>query len=237
MICRPGPQRAEKFLRFSGFPVNYLAMASRFVITLLLAGSAVLYADDNTATQALKELMAGNQRYCAKGMTHPHQSPARRTELAKAQHPFAVVLGCSDSRVPPEVIFDQGLGDLFVIRVAGNVPSDEVIASIEYAMEHLGAKLIVVLGHQRCGAVAATLEGGAAEGHLDSLIRRIQPAVAKAKSGHGDVLDNAVRINVQDSVALLKNSKPLLAEAEHEGKIRIIGARYDLDSGTVEILP
>ena len=201
-----------------------------------MAGAAVLFADDNIPTE-LKELMAGNERYCAKAMTHPHQSAARRTELAKTQHPFAVVLGCADSRVPPEIIFDQGLGDLFVVRVAGNAPSDEVIASIEYAVEHLGAKLIVVLGHQRCGAVAATLEGGAAPGHLDSLVKRIQPAVNKAKSRGGDVLDNAVRINVQESVALLKNSKPLLAGLAHEGKIRIIGARYDLDSGKVDVLP
>ena len=219
-------------------------MNHRSLLTLLLAASTGLCAADHAASpaalnpdQALKELLAGNERYCAKGMTHPHQSAARRTELAKAQHPFAIVLSCSDSRVPPEVVFDQGLGDLFVIRVAGNAPSDEVIASIEYAVAHLGSKLIVVLGHERCGAVAATLEGGVPEGHLASLINRIQPAVEKAKKQGGDVLDNAVRINVEESVSLLKSSKPLLSKAAAAGHVKILGARYDLDSGKVEVLP
>ena len=131
-------------------------MNHRSLLTLLLAAYTGLCAADHAVSsaalspdQALKELLAGNKRYCDKGMTHPHQSAARRTELAKAQHPFAIVLSCSDSRVPPEVVFDQGLGDLFVIRVAGNAPSDEVIASIEYAVAHLGSKLIVVLGHEK----------------------------------------------------------------------------------------
>ena len=213
------------------------------MITLLLAACTGLWAADHAASpaissdQALKELLAGNQRYCAKEMAHPHQSAARRTELAKSQHPFAIILSCSDSRVPPEVVFDQGLGDLFVVRVAGNVPSDEVIASIEYAAAHLGAKLIVVLGHARCGAVAATLEGGAPEGHLASLVNRIQPAVEKARKQGGDVLDSAVRINVEESVMLLKSSQPLLSREAAEGKIKIVGARYDLDSGKIELLP
>jgi carbonic anhydrase len=219
-------------------------MNHRSLLTLLLSASIGLCAADHAASpaalspdQALKELLAGNERYCAKGMTHPHQSATRRTELAKTQHPFAIVLSCSDSRVPPEVVFDQGLGDLFVIRVAGNVPSDEVIASIEYAVAHLGSKLIVVLGHERCGAVAATLEGGAPEGHLASLIDRIQPAVQKAKKQGGDVLDSAVRINVEESVSLLKSAKPLLSKAAAEGHVKILGARYDLDSGKIEVLP
>ena len=131
--------------------------------------------------EALQRLKTGNQRFVASKLQHPHQSAERRTELATSQHPFAIVLGCADSRTAPEVVFDQGLGDIFVIRVAGNVLNDETLGSIEYGVEHLGAQLIVVLGHERCGAVKAARELIAAKaeapGHIQSLIKAIQPAV------------------------------------------------------------
>ncbi len=189
-----------------------------------------------SADQALADLMAGNKRYVAARLTYPNQTVARRAEVAKGQHPFAVILGCADSRVPPEIIFDQGLGDLFVIRVAGNVVDDVVMDSIEYAAEHLGVQLIVVLGHTRCGAVDATVKGGEAAGHIRSLVEAIRPAVEKAKGQPGDLLTNAVKANVEMVVDRLKSSKPILAESVEAGRLKIVGARYDLESGVVEII-
>lgn len=186
---------------------------------------------------AQKKLLEGNKRFVEGKMSHPDQAAARRTELAKSQHPFAVIVSCSDSRVPPEVLFDQGLGDLFVIRLAGNILNDAAIGSIEYAVEHLGAKYVMVLGHERCGAVDATVKGGEAPGHIGSLVKAIQPAVDKAKTQQGDLLDNAVKANVAMVVQQLKTSAPILEESVKKGSLAIVGARYDLDEGAVAILP
>lgn len=189
-----------------------------------------------SADAALKMLLDGNQRYVANRLTHPHQDTARRGEVAKSQHPFAAVLSCSDSRVPPEVVFDEGVGDLFTVRVAGNVATDDVVASLEYAVAHLGPKLIVVLGHERCGAVDATMKGGIPEGHLNALVDRIKPATDAVKGKAGDTLDLAVRRNVANVVKQLQTTQPILAKDVASGAIKIVGARYDLDSGLVEIL-
>lgn len=184
---------------------------------------------------SLKALLEGNNRYVgrAKG---PHRNASRRAEVATGQKPFAAILSCADSRVPPELVFDQGLGDLFTVRVAGNVPTDDVIASLEYAVEHLGSKLILVLGHERCGAVDAAIKGGKPEGHLAALLDPIRPAVEATKNQPGDKLDNAVRANVRNVVRSLKTSHPILAEKVASGEIKVVGARYDLDSGKVELV-
>jgi carbonic anhydrase len=184
----------------------------------------------------LERLVAGNRRYAAARIAAPRRTPARRAELTETQHPFAVVLGCSDSRVAPEVLFDQGLGDLFVVRVAGNVVDDVVLASVEYAAEHLHAPLVVVLGHERCGAVEAAVKGGEAHGHLPALVAEIAPAVEAVKGREGDPLDLVVRENVRRVVRGIEERSPLLAGLVREGKLRIVGARYDLDTGEVEIL-
>ncbi len=186
--------------------------------------------------QALRDLLAGNERFVARKSIHPHQSAERRTEVAKGQHPSAVILGCSDSRIPPEIIFDQGIGDLFVIRVAGNIIDDAILGSMEYAVEHLHVHLIVVLGHQKCGAVEAAVKGGEAPGHVGTLIKAIQPAVEKARSQPGDWVENTVRVHVGRMVQELKSASPILAEEIGKGELKIIGARYDLESGRVEIL-
>ncbi len=186
-----------------------------------------------SAEEAYQRLMEGNARFVAGKSAHPDQSAARVAELESGQHPFAVVLGCADSRVSPEVIFDQGLGDLFVLRVAGNVPDDEMTGSIEYAVEHLGAKLVMVLGHEKCGAVQATVQGGEVPGHLPSIVGRIKPSVAEAKALPGDVVSNCVRINVQHVVTELRGSEPILKELVETGKLKIVGARYDLHTGKV----
>ena len=187
--------------------------------------------------EALQRLKTGNQRFVASKLQHPHQSAARRTELATSQHPFAIVLGCADSRTAPEVVFDQGLGDIFVIRVAGNVLNDETLGSIEYGVEHLGAQLIVVLGHERCGAVKAARELIAAKveapGHIQSLIKAIQPAV---ETTVGADVEATARVNVLNVARSLRTSAPILKERVAAGKITVIGAHYDLDTGAVAFL-
>lgn len=186
--------------------------------------------------EALKRLADGNARYTAQRTQHPDQSAMRLSETAKGQHPFAIILGCADSRVPPELIFDQGLGDLFVVRVAGNVVDPHVLGSLEYAVEHLGAKLIVVLGHERCGAVQAAVGGGKPEGNVASLVQSIRPALAKAKK-EGDAVENAVLANTLYVADQVRSSGPLLNKLVKEGKIKVVGARYDLDDGSVAMLP
>jgi carbonic anhydrase len=210
------------------------------------------------ADEALQTLMDGNKRHAAGLHLSPNQTVMRRREVAQGQKPFAIILGCSDSRIPPEIVFDAGLGDLFVVRVGGNVVDDLVLGSIEYAVEHLGPTLIMVLGHQRCGAVQATVEAearhgaghgpkpaqghGAGQGqerdHTGSFVAAIRPAVAHAReqSGEGDLVDRAVRANVTLAVARLRAAAPILAVRASAGRLKLVGARYDLDSGEVTLL-
>ena len=188
------------------------------------------------ADEALARLLEGNKRFVEMKLAHPDQDAGCRTALSKGQQPFAVILGCSDSRVPPEVVFDQGLGDLFVVRVAGNVTDDIGVASLEYAVEHLGSRLIVVLGHERCGAVTAAVKGGEFPGHLPALMTALKPAVEKGAGGPGDVVDATVLANVALVAEQLRESKPILAELVEKGEIKIVGARYDLDTGAVELV-
>src|SRR5262245_21823014 len=189
-----------------------------------------------TADTVLAELRAGNEHHAAKHYVHPHLTSARQRELASGQHPHAAILSCADSRVAPEIVFDQGLGDLFDVRVAGNVAGDAEIASLEYAAEHLHCPLVVVMGHQKCGAVSAAVEGGEATGHLPALIAAIRPAVEKAAGLPGDRVENAVRINVENVVRQLRGSRPVLEEMNAAGHLRIVGAVYSLDTGKVEWL-
>ncbi len=188
--------------------------------------------------EALRRLQEGNRRYTEFRLRHPDQTPARRKETARGQHPFAVILGCADSRVAPEIIFDQGLGDLFVVRVAGNISDDAVLGSIEYAVGEFAVPVVMVLGHEKCGAVTATLEamkGGEVPGHLDALVKAIRLAVEKVQGHAGDLLDNAVRANVSLVVGELKAQSRIIAGPVREGRLKLLGARYDLDSGQVDI--
>lgn len=186
-----------------------------------------------SADKAMEKLEKGNKRYTSGKMTHKNQGKKRRAETAKTQEPFAVIVTCSDSRVSPEVLFDLGMGDIFVVRSAGNIVDDIGIGSIEYAVEHLGAKLIVVLGHERCGAVKATVDGGEAPGHIKKIVEKIKPSVEKAKKDKGDLLDNSIMKNVTAVVKELANAKPFLKEKAASGEIKVVGAYYDLDSGKV----
>lgn len=190
-----------------------------------------------SATEALARLKEGNERFVADKLDHPNQTGKTREKLATSQHPFAIILGCADSRTSPEVVFDQGLGDLFVLRVAGNVLNDETIGSIEYAVEHLGSPLIVVLAHERCGAVKAARDTiaakGTAPGHIQSLVKAIEPAVATTASADAEATAKANALHV---VKTLREAEPFLKERAAAGKLTVVGAHYDLDTGKVEFL-
>ena len=191
----------------------------------------------NTAfKQSLKKLIDGNKRCVVCNPQYPRQDARRRKEVSKGQKPFAVIVGCSDSRIPPELIFDQGLGDLFVVRLAGNIVDNVALGSIEYAVEHLGSKLIIVLGHGKCGAVTAAAQGPDAPGHVGTILKAIQPAVKKARKLPGDLVDNAIRANAALVVDKIKSSKPILAEMAEKGEIEVIGAYYNIETGAVELL-
>ena len=190
-----------------------------------------------SAESALQRLLDGNARYMSAGPSHPNQTTARRTEITGGQHPFAIIVGCSDSRVPPEIIFDQGLGDLFVVRLAGHVLNDEAVGSIEYAAEHLGTRLVMVLGHDKCGAVTAAVKGGDAPGHISSIVNAIKPAVDRAKNQPGDLLENAIRENAAMAVDQLQSSAPLLTHLVQNGGLKIVGAHYHLEDGKVTLVP
>lgn len=210
------------------------------LVTAVASSLVVLahFSEARVTSGALGELVEGNRRFVTGRFEHARQDKERRDEIAKAQHPFAVVVGCSDSRVPPELVFDQGLGDLFVVRLAGNVVDDAALGSIEYAVEHLGASLVIVLGHERCGAVQAALEGAALPGHIGALGAALSPAIAQARGqATDDPLDVAVRANVLRVVRQLRESEPILAHALRSGEVEILGARYDLDHGEVEFFP
>jgi len=191
--------------------------------------------------EALARLKDGAARFATGSVHRPDQSVSYRTALATGQHPFACVLSCSDSRVPPEIVFDQGLGDLFVTRTAGQVVDHAVLGSVQYGIAELKIPLLVVLGHERCGAVKATVEAtekkaAPAGNDIDALVAAIRPAVEQAeKDKAADVVDAAVRNNVANVVAAL-GKEPILGAAVAAGSLRIVGARYDLDAGTVEFL-
>ena len=191
-----------------------------------------------TPDEALALLKEGNEQFLTEAPYQRAEGRERRLEIAKAQHPFAVLVGCSDSRVPPELLFGRGLGELFIIRVAGNTVDLAARGSVEYAVAHLGVPLIVVLGHERCGAVQAAIEvvekNATFPGSIGDMVEPIVPAVLKARSEAGDLLDNAVRANVNRVVENLRQSGPVLQQPLEERRLKIVGARYDLDDGKVE---
>jgi carbonic anhydrase len=189
-----------------------------------------------TGDDALAKLLSGNARYVEQRRLNPNQSDERRDSLIDGQSPYAIILGCSDSRVPPEIIFDQGLGDLFIIRVAGNVIDDIVLASIEYAAEHLHSPILMVLGHTNCGAVAAALQDDELDGHLPSIAQAIEEAVEAAMDAEGDTLDMTIRAHARITARHLADSEPILKELVDHGSLKVVAAYYDLDTGIVEIL-
>ena len=189
------------------------------------------------AEEALERLLEGNARFAETNSIHPRLEPDRRARLLEGQQPFAVILGCSDSRVPPELIFDQGLGDLFVVRTAGHVPGRIALESIEYAVTHLETSLVVVLAHSDCGAVKAAVSGRSAPpGERSGLASAILPAVEEASALPGDLVDNASRIHARRTAELLRAESLALKEMERSGRGAAVPAFYDLDTGRVERL-
>ena len=183
------------------------------------------------AEEALTRLKAGNERFANSKVSTGKPVAARRAETAQSQHPFATIVGCADSRTAPEIIFDQNIGDLFVVRTAGNLVDDYALGSIEYGVEHLGVRLIVVLGHERCGAVTAALAADSAPGHVNSLVHDIQPAVAASKGKEGDALANAIHENDAQVAAKIRKQAQL---GELASQVKIVEGYYDLDTGKVE---
>lgn len=192
-----------------------------------------------TPEQALERLIEGNQRYI-KGYSKRHDFIAERESLVQGQNPYAGILSCADSRISPEYAFDSGRGDLFVARVAGNFANANNIASFEYSVEVLKTPLLMVLGHDNCGAIKATIsavkDNTTYPGHIPSLIEALSPAVRAASAVSGDLLYNSTRENIKQNVEVLKNSGPILSAAIKENKLKIIGAVYRLKTGEIELV-
>lgn len=189
-----------------------------------------------SAEAALQKLKRGNQHFVMMHFAHPDLTLERLHELEGGQHPFAAILSCSDSRVPPEIIFDQGLGDLFVIRNAGNVLDNQVIGSVEYAIVHAGVKLVVVMGHEKCGAIKATCSEAHEDKYIESLTCFIKPSVEKAKTQSGDLYENISKNNAKAAAKGFVESNPVIADYVKNHGVKIIPAYYCLHTGAVEFL-
>ena len=188
------------------------------------------------AERSLEMLMEGNARFVGGNTLSGEGTDSRSKETLEEQSPFAAILACSDSRVPPELIFDSGIGDLFVIRVAGNIADDVVTGSIEYAASHLGVPLVVVLGHTGCGAITAVLSGACGEGHTGSIRELLAPALEEIDGQGSGAVEAGARLNALRTARLLENSEPVLRPLVESGRLEIRAAMYDLGSGRVEII-
>ncbi len=217
-------------------------MKRRLLLSLLpvLFFTAIVYASSNKGEEAYTKLMEGNKRFVNGNLIQKDVGEARRKELSKGQHPFAIVVTCSDSRVAPEIVFDQGLGELFVIRVAGNVVDPVALGSIEYAAEHLHTPLLIILGHTHCGAVTAAVDTkGKPEGNIGAIVKKILPAVKKAKAKGGsrdELILNAIKENVYLVQENIRKNSSVLRHLIDKGELKVVGAVYDITSGTVEVL-
>lgn len=221
----------------------------RYLLSLcvVLFATALVSASETgsglTADEALRKLMDGNQRFIANKTTIREAStPSIREALATGQKPFAIILSCSDSRVPPEIIFDQGLGEIFVVRVAGNIPDPIILGSIEYAAEHFSCPLVMVFGHKRCGAVSAAVESqGHPHGNIGAIIKTITPAVEQARkdskgAGKSQLVERAIDNNIELVAKSLTRQSPVIRSLVDAAKVKIVKAKYDLDDGTVRLL-
>jgi carbonic anhydrase len=235
------PLSRRRFARLAG-----LAGGAGLVTTLAPPAASAVDVDPSieprpgSPREALAVLLAGNQRWASGRLRHPHQSIARRESVAAFQAPFAVVFSCIDSRVPPELVFDRGLGDLFAVRTAAQSVDNVTLGSVEFGPAELSTGLIMVLGHERCGAVTATIEaiqdhGGRAPGNIQAIVNALRPAYNAAVRQPGDPVDNMVRAQTRLTVAQLK-ADALLADRVRTGALVVVGGRYDLDSGRVELI-
>lgn len=235
--------RAENPVKhFNRIQIGIAAVAIAYLVAPFVAAGGGGAAAQISPSDALQKLQVGNARYVCGKSDHPNQGADRRHEtFTGGQHPFAAVLTCSDSRVPVELIFDQGFGDIFAIRVAGNITDRHQTGSIEYAVDHLGVPLVVVMGHRACGAVAASCGGGEAHDNIASIIRTIQPAVERVQKRQPDLkgdalVAEAIKENVYETITTLLSTSHTLNEAAKAGKIRVVGAVYDIEQATVSWL-
>jgi carbonic anhydrase len=237
LAANHAPVARRNVLKFAALAAAGLAIAPR----AFAAPPKAPPKPENVVTPdaALDRLTKGNARY-VEGVSRRHDFKHEREALSKGQNPFAAVLSCADSRIAPELCFDTARGDVFVCRVAGNLASDEIIASLEYAVQVLNTPLIMVLGHEACGAVDAAIksikDGTTLPGHLPSLVNAISPAVKAAQGESGDLLANAIRHNVMLNVGKLKAAAPILKSFVDDKKIRVVGGIYDLKTGRVELV-
>lgn len=239
IVCYP---RGKFFFMMKSYYSSVLAWLPVFVALLLFAG----YSHNELIPSPvpvknpdpLQILLEGNRRFSAWHPIHPDESRDRVIEISKAQHPFAVVVSCSDSRVPPELVFDQGLGDLFVIRTAGNVIGDFEIGSVEYAVEHLGVRLILVMGHRECGAIKAFVEGGKNEGHIEEIVENIreEEEIRKIPLEAKDRLELCIGANILHGVHQLEQQSSIIREKLEKKDLQIRAAQYDIENGVVTIL-
>ncbi|WNJ83263.1 carbonic anhydrase [Pseudomonas canadensis] len=229
----------RQFLRLATVGAGALMLTGALPAALAHASPAPKAANNLNPQQALARLMEGNGRY-AEGVTKRHEFMSEREALEGGQNPFVAVLSCADSRITPEYAFDTGLGDLFAVRVAGNFVTDDGLASLEYAVAVLRTPLIMVLGHDSCGALAAgvkaTKDNATFPGKIQGLADAFKPSVRKVLKAPGDLLANAIAQNVSDTVARLKAESTLLADALFAGKLHIVGGIYRLHSGRVELI-
>lgn len=234
---RHGIGRA-RFLETAGFGLAAVTMAASIPGEALAAGGSAPERAATSPAHALELLKEGNARFAEGKPANEGSLTARRLQVAEGQKPFACVLGCSDSRVPLDTIFDQVPGHLFGVRVAGNFVNDDGLGSIEYGVAVLGAPLIVVLGHTACGAVDATIKyvekGATAPGHIMGLIKAIEPAARATKGKPGTWLDDAIAANVHDNVAAMTARSSILADAVKSKTLEVVGGVYNLHSGKVE---
>ncbi|WP_319586612.1 carbonic anhydrase [uncultured Desulfobulbus sp.] len=189
-----------------------------------------------TGKEALQVLLAGNNRFLSGKLEHPNHCEESRKGLVSGQDPIAVVLACADARVPPVDIFDQGLGDLFILRVAGNIINDHILGSIEYAVSHLHTPLVMVMGHSSCGAVGAVAQGVKLGGHIASLTPSIEAALKKAKGQEGLWTNNAAKELAKTTAKKIEESEPIIADLVTEGKVLVVATYYDLSTGEVVLL-
>jgi carbonic anhydrase len=227
----------REFVQLTGLAAGVVGMGA--VLTSRAAGQAAQARDPDAV---LARLLEGNKRFVSGQLVHPGRKPEDFAALAEGQAPLAIIVGCADSRVSPELVFDQGVGDLFVVRVAGNIVSGAgptVKGSIEFAVAELGARLIMVLGHTQCGAVKAAIEhidaNDALPGSIGELIDPIRPAVLAVKGQPGDKLENVTRANVEKGVERLRSLDPIVSKFAKTGELKVIGATYDLRTGMVRV--
>jgi carbonic anhydrase len=234
-MCIPHRLSRREFVRLSG-------VAAGLALPSLLASGRTLDnpPPDRDPETVLTHLLAGNKRFVKGEAANPRRKPDDFVPLAEGQAPLAAIVACADSRVAPELIFDQGIGDLFVVRLAGNVVSGAgptIIGSIEFAVAELGVRLVMVLGHSQCGAVKAAVKhidsDDALPGSIGEIVNTIKPAVTAVKDKPGDKLENVIRANVERGVEKVKGLEPILAGPVKKGDVRVVGGTYELSSGKV----